>query len=416
MTALETLGASAKRAAPRVAEAGSDVRTEALRAVAEALEHSAGTIIEANALDLRDAEKNGVAPQLIDRLMLDAGRIRAIADGVRAVAALRDPVGEIIASTVHKNGMVIARKRVPLGVVAIIYEARPNVTADAAALCLKSGNAVILRGGKEAFHSNKAIVDVMRGAIARRGLPEDAIALVGDTSRQSATELMTLTGYVDVLIPRGGAGLIRSVVQNAKVPVIETGIGNCHVYVDTDADLTKALDIIENAKCQRVAVCNAAESLLVARPVAERFLPEMKARLDRYSVELRGCPETAKILGPSVVPATEADYETEFYDYILAVKVVADAEEAMAHIATYSTGHSEAIVTENYTTAKRFSERVDAAAVYINASTRFTDGAEFGLGAEMGISTQKMHARGPMGPEALLSTKFVIFGEGQIRT
>ena len=313
------------------------------------------------------------------------------------------------------NGLVIGRRRVPLGVIGIIYEARPNVTVDAAALCLKSGNPVILRGGKEAFRSNQAFVSAMRDALEETGLPRDCVALVADTSRESARELMGLTEYLDVLIPRGGAGLIRSVVENARVPVIETGVGVCHVYVHEGADPDMAARIIFNAKTSRPSVCNAAECLLVDRGIARDFLPMAWQLLQTKNVQLRGCPETRAILGDVVVPAQEADWDTEFGDYILAVKVVGGFDEAVDFIAQHGTGHSEAIVTENYSAAQRFLDVVDAAAVYVNASTRFTDGFEFGLGAEIGISTQKMHARGPMGLEELTSSKYVIYGTGQVR-
>ena len=352
---------------------------------------------------------------LLDRLALSPQRIAGIVEGVRQVAALPDPVGEVTRMTRRPNGLIIGKRRVPLGVIGIIYEARPNVTV-AAALCLKSGNAVILRGGKEAFRSNQAFVSVMRSALETAGLPGDCVALVEDTSRKSANELMGLTGYLDVLIPRGGAGLIRAVVQNAKVPVIETGVGVCHVYVDAEADLDMGADIIYNAKTSRPSVCNAAECLLVHEAVAEAFLPKAKALLDEKHVELRGCPRTAEILGPCVVPAAAEDWDTEYGDYILAVRVVKDADEAIAFINDHGSGHSEAIVTANYFTAQKFLDEVDAAAVYVNASTRFTDGFEFGLGAEIGISTQKMHARGPMGLEELTSSKYIVYGTGQIRT
>jgi glutamate-5-semialdehyde dehydrogenase len=337
-----------------------------------------------------------------------------VADGLRQVAAAVDPIGEYISMNTRPNGLTIGKKRVPLGVIAIIYEARPNVTVDAAALCLKSGNAVILRGGKEAILSNTAFVSVMRQAIKDAGLPEDCVSLVADTSRESANELMRLSGYIDVLIPRGGAGLIKSVVANARVPVIETGIGNCHVYVDDSADLRMGAEIIYNAKCSRPSVCNSAETLLVAESVAEEFLPMAKQLLDQKNTRLLGCPRTREIL-PGIEAADEAAYATEFDDYILAIKVVAGLDEALEHIARYSTGHSECIVTSDYARAQRFLNEVDAAAVYVNASTRFTDGGEFGLGAEIGISTQKMHARGPMGLNELTSTKYVVYGNGQVR-
>ena len=339
----------------------------------------------------------------------------SMADALEEVAALPDPLGVVSLESTLYNGIELRRVSVPLGVVAMVYEARPNVTVDAAALCLKSGNAVILRGGKEAFRSNQAFVSVMRSALETAGLPGDCVALVEDTSRKSANELMGLTGYLDVLIPRGGAGLIRAVVQNAKVPVIETGVGVCHVYVDAEADLDMGADIIYNAKTSRPSVCNAAECLLVHEAVAEAFLPKAKALLDEKHVELRGCPRTAEILGPCVVPAAAEDWDTEYGDYILAVRVVKDADEAIAFINDHGSGHSEAIVTANYFTAQKFLDEVDAAAVYVNASTRFTDGGEFGCGAEIGISTQKMHARGPMGLRELTSYKYVVQGNGQVR-
>ena len=354
-------------------------------------------------------------PALVDRLALDEGRIAGIVEGVRQVAALPDPIGQVVKMETRPNGLTIGRRRVPLGVIGIIYEARPNVTVDAAALCLKSGNAVILRGGKEAFRSNKAFVAVLRDALESAGLPRDCVALVEDTSRESANELMGLTEYLDVLIPRGGAGLIQSVVKNTRVPVIQTGVGVCHVYVHEGADLDMAARIIHNAKTSRPSVCNAAECLLVDRAVAPDFLPMAWQLLQTKNVELRGCPETRAILGDFVRPAEDADWDTEFGDYILAVKVVSGFDEAVDFIAAHGTGHSEAIVTRDYFAAQRFLDVVDAAAVYVNASTRFTDGFEFGLGAEIGISTQKMHARGPMGLEELTSSKYVIYGTGQIR-
>jgi glutamate-5-semialdehyde dehydrogenase len=415
MTELEKLGAGAKKASRILMTSGTAVKNSALLKIAEKICDNMEDILAANAVDMENAVKSGMRQSLLDRLALTPDRIRGIADGVRQVAALDDPIGQIDKMATRPNGLVIGRKKVPLGVIAIIYEARPNVTVDAAVLCLKAGNAVILRGGKEAINSNTAFANIMRSAVAEAGLPEDCISLVSDTSRASAQELMLLTEYVDVLIPRGGAGLIKSVVENAKVPVIQTGVGNCHVYVDSDADLDMGAQIIFNAKCSRPSVCNAAETLLVARDIAPKFLPKAKALLDTKNTQLRGCPETRAILGDSVVPATEEDYYTEFGDYILAVKVVSGVEEAIEHINKYNTGHSEAIVTNNYANSQRFLDAVDAAAVYVNASTRFTDGGEFGLGAEIGISTQKMHARGPMGLEQLTSSKFIIYGSGQIR-
>lgn len=415
MTVLETQGLAARHAARALAVAGTARKNAALEAAARTIEARQGEILAANAADLEAAMAAGLRPALLDRLALDEGRIAGIVEGVRQVAALPDPIGAVTKMDTRPNGLTIGKRRVPLGVIGIIYEARPNVTVDAAALCLKSGNAVILRGGKEAFRSNQAFVSVMRSALETAGLPGDCVALVEDTSRKSANELMGLTGYLDVLIPRGGAGLIRAVVQNAKVPVIETGVGVCHVYVDAEADLDMGADIIYNAKTSRPSVCNAAECLLVHEAVAEAFLPKAKALLDEKHVELRGCPRTAEILGPCVVPAAAEDWDTEYGDYILAVRVVKDADEAIAFINDHGSGHSEAIVTANYFTAQKFLDEVDAAAVYVNASTRFTDGFEFGLGAEIGISTQKMHARGPMGLEELTSSKYVIYGTGQVR-
>ena len=415
MTVLETQGLAAKNAARVLAVAGTARKNAALEAVARAILARQGDILAANAADLAAGKEAGLRPALLDRLALDEGRLNGIVEGVRQVAALPDPIGEVTKMGTRPNGLVIGRRRVPLGVIGIIYEARPNVTVDAAALCLKSGNAVILRGGKEAFRSNQAFVAVMRDALEEAGLPRDCVALVTDTSRESARELMGLTEYLDVLIPRGGAGLIRSVVDNARVPVIETGVGICHVYVHEAADLDMAARIIFNAKTSRPSVCNAAECLLVDRGVARDFLPMAWQLLQTKNVELRGCPETQAILGDFVTPAQEADWDTEFGDYILAVKVVGGFEEAVDFIAAHGSGHSEAIVTESYSAAQRFLDTVDAAAVYVNASTRFTDGFEFGLGAEIGISTQKMHARGPMGLEELTSSKYVIYGTGQIR-
>ena len=415
MTQLETQGLAAKNASRVLSIAGTARKNAALEAIAAALEARQSEILAANQADMTAARAAGMRPSLQDRLALDAGRIAGIVDGVRQVAALPDPIGETTRMSTRPNGLVIGKRRVPLGVIGIIYEARPNVTVDAAALCLKSGNTVILRGGKEAFHSNQAFVSIMRDALESAGLPRDCVALVTDTTRQSAAELMNLTAYLDVLIPRGGAGLIKNVVENARVPVIQTGVGVCHVYVHGEADLDMAARIIHNAKTSRPSVCNAAECLLVDRAVARDFLPMAWQLLQSKNVELRGCPETRAILGNFVVPAAEEDWDTEFGDYILAVKVVGGFEEAVEFIHAHGTGHSEAIVTNNYFAAQQFLDQVDAAAVYVNASTRFTDGTEFGLGAEIGISTQKMHARGPMGLEELTSSKFVIYGTGQIR-
>ena len=413
MTALEQMGAKAKEAARALGKAGAK-KTAALELAAAALWDRREEILRANGEDVAAGEAAGMRPSLLDRLRLTEERIAAMAQAVREVAAAPDPVGRVLSGEVRPNGLQLQKVTVPLGVIGIIYEARPNVTSDAAALCLKAGNAVILRGGKEAFRSNQAVAEVLRDALEAGGLPRDGVQLVQDTSRQSAGELMALTQYLDVLIPRGGAGLIRSVKENAKVPVIETGVGNCHAYVDASADLRMAAEVVYNGKCSRPSVCNALETLLVHKDIAEQALPLMQSRLSEKQVELRGCERTRAIL-PGITPATEEDWETEYGDYILAVKVVDSLEEALAHIARYSSGHSEVILTRDYQAAQRFLEEVDAAAVYVNASTRFTDGGEFGLGAEIGISTQKLHARGPMGLGQLTSTKFLIRGSGQVR-
>lgn len=414
MTQLEIMGANAKKAARFLMNAGSE-KDVALLAIAKALRENSDKIISANNADIENGKKAGLTDSLLDRLRLTEERIEGMADGVEQVAALKDPVGRVLDGSTLKNGLKIEKVTVPMGVIGIIYEARPNVTSDAAALCLKAGSAVILRGGKEAINSNKAIAEVMRNAIEQAGFPADCVALVEDTSRDSATELMQLTDYLDVLIPRGGAGLIKSVVNNAKVPVIETGVGNCHIYVDDNADIDMAKNIIFNAKTSRPSVCNAIETVLVHKDIAEKALPQIKAELDKKNVEIRGCDKTKEILGDCVVTATEEDYANEFLDYILAVKVVDGLDGALDHIAKYSTGHSECIITSSYENANKFTACVDSAAVYVNASTRFTDGGEFGLGAEIGISTQKLHARGPMGLNELVSSKFIIKGNGQIR-
>lgn len=414
MTVLEKMGENAKAAARVLTNAGA-LKDKGLNAIADALIENTETIVNANNIDLENGKAAGLTDSLLDRLKLGADRIKAMAEGVRKVALLNDPVGTIVSGYKAENGMEISKIKVPLGVIGIIYEARPNVTADAAALCLKAGNAVILRGGKEAINSNKAIAKIMREAIEKAGLPKDSIQLIEDTSRQSSVELMNLSNYLDVLIPRGGAGLIKAVVQQAKVPVIETGVGNCHVYVDESADLDMAANIIYNAKTSRPSVCNAIETILIHKNIAKEALPKIKARLDDKNVEIRGCEITREILGKDIVPASDDDYKTEFLDYIIACKVVNSEDEAISHIAKYSSGHSECIVTKNYDSANKFTAAVDSAAVYVNASTRFTDGGVFGLGAEIGISTQKLHARGPMGINELTSTKFIIKGNGQIR-
>ncbi|MCI8803505.1 MAG: glutamate-5-semialdehyde dehydrogenase [Oscillibacter sp.] len=415
MTALQQQGAAAKTASYILATAGTEKKNAALDAIATILTQRRDEWLSANAADIAAAKEAGMRPAMLDRLTLTEERIAGIVEAVRQVIALPDPIGKVDKMETRPNGLIIGRRRVPLGVVAIIFEARPNVTVDAAALCLKSGNVCILRGGKEAIRSNRKAAELMREALASAGLPEDCVSLVQDTSHETANELMHLDGCVDVLIPRGGAGLIRAVAREASVPVIRTGEGICHVYIDSEADLDMGAEILYNAKCSRPSVCNAAECLLVQRDIAEAFLKKAVPLLDRHKVELR-CDETAlAILGDRGIPAAESDWDAEYDDYILAVRTVADMEEAIGFINAHGTGHSEAIVTNSYFRAQQFLNEVDAAAVYVNASTRFTDGGEFGLGAEIGISTQKMHARGPMGLEELTSCKYVIYGEGQVR-
>lgn len=413
MTELQKMGAAAKEAAALLRTAGEKKRRALLEA-AQALRAAAPEILAANAADLAAARESGMRDAMLDRLTLTEARIEAMAQGVEDVAAQRDPVGRVLSGETRPNGLKIEKVTVPMGVIGIIFEARPNVTSDAAALCLMAGSAVILRGGKEAFHSNMAVTSVLQAALERAGLPRTAVQLVQDTSRESSREMMGLVGYLDLLIPRGGAGLIRAVVENARVPVIETGVGNCHVYVDESADIDMAAEIIFNAKTSRPSVCNAIETILVHEKIAEKALPAIAARLREKRVELRGDDRTRAIL-PEAVPASEADWETEYLDYILAVRVVDSLDEAVAHIARYSSGHSECIVTRDLRAAEAFTARVDSAAVYVNASTRFTDGGEMGLGAEIGISTQKLHARGPMGLNEIVSYKYVIRGDGQVR-
>jgi len=404
----------ARQAAARLALMSRAEKDRLLLLMADALESGAGAILQANARDVKQAEERGLSRAPIDRLLLDEKRIREMAEGLRAIAALPDPVGEVIEGRRLPNGLEITKVRVPLGVVGIIYESRPNVTVDAAGLCLKSGNAVVLRGGSEAIHSNLALVKVLNHAGIPAGLPEGAIEIIETTDREAAAQLMQLDEYLDVLMPRGGGDLIRRVKRESTVPVIETGEGNCHIYVDASARLDQAEEIVVNAKCQRPGVCNAAETLLVHRQVAAEFLPRLGSRLTELGVELRAC-EQARGLLPGAHSATEEDWATEFLALILAVRVVAGVEEAIAHINRYGTRHSEAIITEDLENARRFVREVEAAVVYVNASTRFTDGGQFGLGAEMGISTQKLHARGPMGVREMTSYKWVVMGEGQVR-
>lgn len=414
MSNLVEMGKKAKDAAVVLATLSTPKKNKALLASADALLAAQAEILAANKEDVDAAIASDIKGAFIDRLTLTEARVADMADGLRQVAKLDDPVGEVLSMKTLDNGLVVGQKRVPMGVIGIIFEARPNVTADAFGLCLKAGSAVILRGGKEAFKTNQATIKALRSALAAEGLPEDCVQMVPDTSRETANEMMRLNGYLDVLIPRGGAGLINSVVQNSTVPVIQTGVGNCHVYVDESADFEKAAKIVINAKTQRPGVCNACESLLVHEKIAEAFLPEIGKALQEKKVEIRGDEQTQKLVDGSVA-AAEEDWGTEYADYIISTRVVKDIDEAIDHIRKYSTGHSEAIVTENYTNAQRFLNEVDAAAVYVNASTRFTDGGQFGFGAEIGISTQKLHARGPMGLKELTTTKYIIYGDGQIR-
>ncbi len=406
---------AARDAAQEMTSVSTVVKDNALEAIARALIDRSDEILAANRIDLKNAETDGIRKAMIDRLTLTKERIKGIADGVLQVKALADPIGEVTGMWTRPNGLQIGRKRVPMGVIAIIYEARPNVTADAAALCLKTSNVSILRGGKEAIASNTAIMRIMQDAAYGAGIPEGALNIIEDTSRETAVRLMKMNGYIDMLIPRGGKGLIKSVVENATVPVVETAAGNCHVYVDGDADQDMAEKIVMNAKVQRPSVCNAAETLLIDKAAAKEFVPRIFKALQAAGVELRADEPSREIYSDGVIAATEDDYYTEYNDYILAVRLVDGVDEAIAHINKYNTKHSEAIVTESYEKSQKFLNEVDAAAVYVNASTRFTDGFEFGFGAEIGISTQKMHARGPMGPEALTSIKYIVFGSGQIR-
>ena len=408
------LGMNAKEAENTIRTITTDQKNQVLAAVADHLVESTDKLLEANAADVTNAKQNHMPEGLVDRLMLSPERIEGMAEGLRQLVALEDPIGEVTGMKKRPNGLLIGQKRVPLGVVGIIYEARPNVTADAFGLCFKTGNVVILKGGSDAIHSNEAIVDCIRESLKACGVTENAIQLIADTSRETAAEFMKMNEYVDVLIPRGGKGLIKAVVNQSTIPVIETGTGNCHIYVDESADLDMAVNIILNAKTQRVGVCNACESLLVHANVKEKLLPVLAQKLKEKHVEMRADKEAHELM-PGSVDATEEDWGTEYLDYILSIKVVYSVNEAIAHINRYNTGHSEAIITNDYTNAQKFLDEVDAAAVYVNASTRFTDGFEFGYGAEIGISTQKLHARGPMGLLALTTTKYIIYGNGQIR-
>lgn len=415
MNYTEQLGRNAKAAEAYIASASTMMKNNALSEVSKSLYENAELIINENEKDLQAAVANGMSEAMLDRLRLDKKRISSMAKGVDELIALNDPVGQIINGITRPNGLQIIKTKVPLGVIGIIFESRPNVTVDAAALCLKAGNAVILKGGKEAINSNKCLCNIMRSAVEAAGLPADVIQLVENTSRETTTELMKLNDYLDVLIPRGGAGLIQAVVNNATVPVIETGTGNCHVYVDASADLEMAVNITDNGKTSRPSVCNAVESLLVHKDCAENFLPMIAERFKEHDVKLYGCGRTVGILGNSVENATDAEYAAEFLDYTISIKVVDSIDEAISHIRKFGTKHSECIVTRSLDAARKFQREVDAAAVYVNASTRFTDGGEFGLGAEIGISTQKLHARGPMGLSELTTVKYLINGDGQIR-
>ena len=414
MSILETMGKKAKEASYELGAASTKEKDKALLAMAQELIENTNEILEANRIDLKNAEIKGTPKAMLDRLALDKDRIKAMAEGLKEVVNLQDPVGEVVSMWQRPNGLQIGQKRVPMGVIGIIYESRPNVTCDAAGLCLKTGNASILRGGSDAINSNKAIMVALTKGIERAGLPKECVQLIEDTSREVATEMMKLNEYIDVLIPRGGAGLIQSVVKNATVPVIETGTGNCHIYVDESCDFDMAVKIAVNAKASRPSVCNAAEKLLVNEKIAKDFLPIAVKVLRENGVVLRG-DEASQAIINDIVKANEEDWSKEYLDYIMAVKIVKDVDEAINHINKYGTGHSEAIITESYKNSQKFLQRVDAAAVYVNASTRFTDGSEFGFGAEIGISTQKLHARGPMGLKELTTIKYIIYGNGQIR-
>ncbi|WP_125762920.1 glutamate-5-semialdehyde dehydrogenase [Companilactobacillus hulinensis] len=414
MTDLNKMGKDAQAAAFDLGQLGTTDKNNALLKMADALIANSKNIISENTKDIEKAKKNGMAKAMVDRLLLDDSRIAGMADGLRQVVALPDPIGKVDRGWTTDAGLDIIQERVPLGVIGMIYEARPNVTVDAAGLCFKSGNAVILRGGKEAINSNIVLANTLRSALKEIGITENAIQLISDTSHEIANEMMQLTDYIDVLIPRGSGRFIKMVVNNAKVPIIETGAGNCHIYVDKDADLDKAVAIIINAKVQRPSVCNAAEKVILHKDIADEFLPRLYKALKENNVEVRGDERAVSII-PDIIPATEDDWYTEYNDYIIAVKVVDDIDGAIKHINKYNTKHSESIITENYASSRKFMKQIDAAVVYANASTRFTDGNEFGFGAEIGISTQKLHARGPMGANELTTTKYLVQGDGQIR-
>ncbi len=414
MSYLEELGQNAVIAARALAKLGVTKKNEALIAAADNLIKRKEDIIAANEIDIDNAVKSNMSPAMTDRLRLDSKRIEQMAQGIRQVASLDDPVGEVLSMKKRPNGLVIGQKRVPLGVIGIIYESRPNVTADAFALCFKTGNAVILRGGSDAINSNIKIVEVIDEALKESGIDCSAVSLITDTDRELVKQMLKLNAYIDVIIPRGGAGLIKMVVENSTVPVIETGTGNCHIYVDETADFDMAINIIVNAKTQRIGVCNACESVVVHRAIAKDFIPLMAKKLCEKNVEIRG-DELSMELAPQIVPATQEDWGKEYLDYILSCRIVNDIDEAIEHINKYNTGHSESIITRDYANSQKFLEEVDAACVYVNASTRFTDGFEFGFGAEIGISTQKLHARGPMGLKELTTTKYIIYGDGQVR-
>ncbi len=417
MINIEQIGLRAKEASKILASKSTKVKNDALLNIAAAIEENREAIIESNKIDIKKAVETNYKAAFIERLTLNDKRIDDIIKAVRYLVELDDPCGKTLSGTTRPNGLIINKVTIPLGVIGMIYESRPNVTVDAATLCLKAGNACVLRGGKETINTNKTLADIMREAIQKAGLPQDCIILIESTDREHTNQLMKLNAYIDVLIPRGSGRLIHAVIENSTVPVIATGLGNCHTYIDYNADIDMAVSIADNAKNSRPSVCNAMETLLVHRDIAKKVLPLIKVKMDEHNTEMRCCPLSLEILkgGKNVVPATEEDYATEYEDYILAVKIVSDVDEAIAHINKYATAHSEAIVTNDYENSRKFTSLIDSSTVYVNASTRFTDGGEFGLGAEIGISTQKLHARGPMGLDALTTVKYIIQGSGQIR-